>query len=135
MKSSRNKGRPPLKTGRRIKKIDARFTEEEYTQILEMEKQLGISKTELVRLRVLNNAANIVINAAELIGHLDAIGTEMGRAGNNINQLARHANMLAKQGQLSPALIQENNRLLERWVSIQLSMEAALRKLIRKMST
>ena len=72
-------GRPKLKEGGRSKKIDVRFTETEYKVVLELEKELGISKTELVRMRVLNNAGNIVINARELLGLLDDIGAEMGR--------------------------------------------------------
>jgi hypothetical protein len=41
-------GRPPLTEGKRIKKIDARFTEEEYKQIEMLELALGLKKTDLV---------------------------------------------------------------------------------------
>src|SRR5438067_1532438 len=96
------KGRPQLENGKRSKKIDARFTEEEYKIILSLEKTLGISKTEVLRRRVLNNAETTVINAKELITSIDNIFADMGRVGNNINQLARHANTLKLQGALSP---------------------------------
>lgn len=127
------KGRPQLKEGRRNKKIDARFTEDEYKLILELEKELGISKTELVRMRVLNKAGNIVINARELLKHLDSIGAEMGRSGNNINQLARHANTLNVRGALSPEIASNFNELLDGYIKIQQALEVSLRKVIRAM--
>jgi hypothetical protein len=127
-------GRPELKTGKRTKKIDARFTEDEYTQIAALGKELGITKTDFVRMRVLNNAKQIVINSKELIGHLDAIGAEMRRVGNNINQLARHANVLKLQGALSPSVAAKFNELLDGYIKIQQALETALRKIIRAMS-
>jgi len=134
MKSrTKQNGRPLLLKNRRSKKIDVRFTEEEYQLVSHLEQQLGMSKTELVRIRVLENAANLLINAAEMIRQLDSIGSEMKRTGNNINQLARHANTLNKQQRLSPEIIEENNNLLRQWTDLQLLLEATLRKLIRMM--
>jgi hypothetical protein len=134
MKSrTKQNGRPLLLKNKRSKKIDVRFTEEEYLLISSLEQQLGLSKTELVRIRVLKNAANLLINASEMIRQLDEIGIEMNRVGNNINQLARHANILNKQHRLSPEIIDENNSLLRQWTDIQLLLEATLRKIIRMM--
>lgn len=130
----RLQGRPKLKEGRRTKKIDARFTEEEYNLILSMEKELGISKTELVRIRVLNKAARIVINSRELLKLLDQVGAEMGRSGNNINQLARHANTLKLQGSLPPSVASKFNELLETHIRIYQELEVSLRKIIREMA-
>jgi hypothetical protein len=127
------KGRPELKGGKRNKKIDTRFTQDEYDQVLALEKELGINKTELVRMRVLNDAQKIVLNSRELLKHLDAIGAEMGRAGNNINQLARHANTLKLQGALTPAIIIKFNDLMDGYIRIQASLEMALRRIIRAM--
>jgi hypothetical protein len=39
------KGSPVLLEGKRSKKIDARFTEDEYKVVLALEKELGVSKT------------------------------------------------------------------------------------------
>src|ERR1700761_2133766 len=103
--SKKLSGRPPLTEGKRIKKIDARFTEEEYRQIEKLEVAFGLKKSDLVRLRLLENSAAMVVNSKELILSLDEIGTELGRAGNNINQLARYANTLRKKGVLAPAVV------------------------------
>lgn len=125
------KGRPQLESGKRSKKIDARFTEDEYKLILSLESTLGISKTELVRRRVLNEAGATVINAKELIRSLDNIFAEMGRIGNNINQLAKHANTLKLQGALSPLVIEQFDIQFLKYLQIQHQLEISLRKVIR----
>lgn len=122
-----------MKTGKRCRKIDARFTNEEYELILELERELGISKTELIRMRVLHNARHTVINAKDLIVQLDAIGAEMGRAGNNINQLAKHANTMKLLGEVPPAVWIKFNDLLEQYIEAQRALEVSLRKIIRLM--
>jgi ABC-type transporter Mla subunit MlaD len=127
------KGRPAKTEGRRTKKIDARFTEEEYRKIEELEKTLGLKKTELVRIRLLESSVNLVINAKELIRELDAAGAELGRSGNNINQLARHANILYKRGQLSPEVVTSFNELMTKYTRNQQALEKALRKILRAM--
>lgn len=127
------RGRPQKDNGKRTKKIDTRFTEDEYRLILDLEKELGISKTDLIRLRVLENAPNVVVNAAALIGDLDAIGAELGRSGNNINQLAHYANVLKKRGVLSAVVIERFNLLFETYNRQHKELIIALRQVIRQM--
>jgi uncharacterized protein (DUF1778 family) len=125
------KGRPAMAEGRRTKKVDARFTEDEYKLIQEMEKQLGIRKTDLVRSRVLQNASNIIINAKELIIQLDNIGSELGKSGNNINQLAKYANTLQRKNIASPIVMERFNALFQTYLSNQAQLDVALRQIIR----
>ena len=129
------KGRPKQAEGKRIKKIDARFTDAEYAVVVELEKQLGICKTDLIRLRVLHQAQNVLVNAKEMILLLDSIGSELGRSGNNINQLARYANILKKQGVLSPVITDRFNFLMATYLDQQKALEVALRKIIRLLGT
>jgi len=124
-------GRPLKTEGKRTKKIDARFTEDEFKVVLELEKTLGISRTDLVRTRLLQNAPLTVINAKELIALLDSIGTELGHCGNNINQLAKYANVLNKYGRLSPVVMERFNLLFEDYTENQKKLEISLRKIIR----
>jgi hypothetical protein len=133
--TAKQKGRPALAEGTRTKKIDARFTEAEYKVIEELEKTLGIRKTDLVRTRLLQNAKVAVINAKELIDHLDLIGAELGRSGNNINQLARYANILKKKGVLSPMVMERFNIQFEQYIGHQKLLEDAMRKILRAMSS
>jgi hypothetical protein len=118
---------------KRIKKIDARFTEAEYKLVLEMEKTLGIRKTDLVRNGLLKNSKSVIINAKELMCQLQEAGAGLGRSGNNINQLARYANTLNKKDILSPVVVERFNILLGQYLDNQKELETALRKIIRAM--
>lgn len=126
-------GRPKLENGKRTKFINVRFTEKEYKTVEELEIELGISKTELIRQRILSNADKTVVNAKVLIKSLDDIGAELGRVGNNINQLARHANTLKLQNALNPIVVEKYNQLFEDYIQVQQSLETALRKMLRSM--
>lgn len=128
-------GRPPLKEGKRTRFVNVRFTEDEFKDIVELEQQLGISRTELIRMRVLADSHKIIINSRVLIKHLDNAGAEMGRIGNNINQLAKHANVLSLKGQLDPLVINRFNNLFNDYIKVQQAMEAAFRKIIRAMGS
>jgi hypothetical protein len=126
-------GRPLMTDGKRTKKVDARFTEDEYKIVLALEKELGVKKSDLVRTRLLQNAPVVVVNAKEIIRQLDNIGTELGRSGNNINQLAKYGNILIKNDKVSPVIIERFNFLFEQYINNQRGLEIVLRKVIRIM--
>ena len=117
----------------RIRIIKARLTEEEFKQLLDMEKQLNLSRTEIIRSRVLYNSNTVLVNANDLLQVLTQVGTELGRAGNNINQLARHANVLNKQGLISELVIRDFNELFGNYIKSQQEIEKVFRQLIRLM--
>jgi hypothetical protein len=73
----------------------------------------------------------VLINSKELIRKLDEIGTELGRAGNNINQLAHYANLLKLKGALAPTLIGHFCELLEKYGRHQEALESAMRRIIK----
>ncbi len=120
-----------MESGKRTRKIDVRFTEDEYEAILEMERTLDIRKTDLVRTRLLQDVRLTIVNAKELITLLNSIGAEIGRCGNNINQLAKYANVLTLKGVLSPVVSERFNLLFEQYIGNQQALEIALRKVIR----
>ncbi|MDB5118762.1 MAG: Bacterial mobilization protein MobC [Mucilaginibacter sp.] len=126
-------GRPKLKEGKRTKFINVRFTEEEFKEVAALEKQLGITKADLIRMRILSDAKKTVINSKELIHHLDKVGAELGRIGNNINQLAKHANVLRLKVGLNPVIISDFNELFEDYIKVQKLLEISFRKIIRAM--
>lgn len=117
----------------KTRRFELRLSEGELQQFLELERFLGISRSDIVRIRVLKNSQGILINTKELMKVLDSTGAELGRAGNNINQLARHANVLAKQGILNHEIISEFNILLTSYISVQQELEKIMRQLIRLM--
>lgn len=126
-------GRPKLKEGKRTKFINVRFTEAEYKEVSALEKELGVSKTDFIRMRILSDAKKTIVNSRDLLKYLDSAGAEMGRIGNNINQLAKHANTLKLKGALNPGIIEQFNRLFEEYIRVQQQFEIALRKIIRAM--
>lgn len=127
----RQLGRPHKVCGKRDKKIDVRFTSDEFELILKLEKTLGISKADLIRNRILAGSDRVIVNAEQLMGALDLLGTEMGRAGNNINQLSRYANALNRQGILSVVVAERFNILLLNYQELQKRLEVLLRRMIR----
>ena len=132
-KHKRKPGRPPLLTGKRTRLIKAKLTEDEYNRLLEIQKASGLNRMELIRRQVLGSHKAITVNAKGLLAALDAIGAELGRAGNNINQLARHANLLNRQGRLTPEVVAEFNRLFNGYIHIQRELEKTTRQVLRSM--
>lgn len=108
-----------------------RLTESEEQQLVNLEKQLGIPRSVIVRKRVLENSALLMANTQNLLTTLDNIGTELGRSGNNINQLARHANVLNKRGLLNESVVKEFNQLFRDYARIRNDTEKSLRQIIR----
>lgn len=98
-----------------------------------METALGISKTKLVRFRLLENGTGLIINAKELIRQLNQIGTELGRSGNNLNQLAHYANVLYRKNILSPVVVERFNLLMEDHLKSRAELNTSLRKIIRSL--
>jgi len=132
MAKPRNKpGRPEKITGKRTKIIKAKLTEDEFKEVVAIEKALGINRMELIRMRVLHQSKKVLINGDLLLRQLDSLGAEMGRCGNNINQLARHANTLNNRGLLSEHVIIDFNILFRDYIRIRGYTEKALRQIIR----
>ena len=131
MSNRKLNGRPPLKEGKRSFRVTARFSEEEYKIVQELEKTLGVNRTEIVRSRLLQNGAAILVNAKEMIRELDRIGTELGRSGNNINQLAHYANILVLKEVFSDGVIGRFNEHFERHLEQRRELDTLLRKIIR----
>jgi len=132
-KPRKKAGRPPMLTGKRTRIIKAKLTDDEFKALLDIQKTSGMNRMELIRKRVLGGGTAVTVNIKELFTMLDAIGAELGRAGNNINQLARHANLLNRQGRLTPEVTTEFNRLLSGYIRIQRELEKTLRQLLRAM--
>jgi hypothetical protein len=130
----KRKGRPLKTEALRAFKIDVRFTKEEYTLITEMARTLGISKTTLVRSKVLHEGKGTIINARQLLRELTDTGAALGRSGNNLNQLAHYANILRLKDILSPVVAERFNLLFEQHLQQRAALEKSLRKLIRTLS-
>ncbi len=127
----RKGSRKPTAHEQRTRRFELRLSEAERSQFLELEKALGLSRADIVRIRVLQHSKRMLVNTTEVMKLLDSIGTEIGRSGNNINQLAKHANILRQQGMLHVALISDLIPLLTEYVRLQRELEQSIRQLIR----
>ncbi|WP_185212279.1 plasmid mobilization relaxosome protein MobC [Sphingobacterium mizutaii] len=128
---NRKGNRKPTTHEQRTRRFELRLSEVERAQFLELEKALGLSRADIVRIRVLQHSKKMLVNTTEIMKLLDSIGTEIGRSGNNINQLAKHANTLQQQGMLHDVLIRDLIPLLTEYVRLQRELEQSIRQLIR----
>jgi len=128
-------GRPHLKNGKRTKKISVRFSEEEFSTILSLEKLLGLKRTNIIRKRVLEVDVQLIFDGRSVLSSIDQIGLELSRTGNNINQLARYANILNKQRVLSPVIFTRYIKELDRHSLHLKNLNLEIKKILRLMSS
>lgn len=128
---NRKGNRKPTAQEQRTRRFELRLSEAERAQFLELEKALGLSRADIVRIRVLQHSKRMLVNTTEVMKLLDSIGTEIGRSGSNINQLAKHANTLRQQGMLHASVISDLIPLLTEYVRLQRELEQSIRQLIR----
>lgn len=114
-------------------RFELRLTPDERDSFIALEKKLGINRSDIVRIRVLRETVPLVADAGKILELLDSTGSEMGRAGNNINQLARHANVLNKRAMLGPLVISEFNDLFSQYILLQRKLDREIRQLLRLM--
>lgn len=125
-------GRPPLEDDERkhaIIKVYCQLSEKE--TILSEAKSSGLSVSDYAKRRLFGQ--KVIMNYHELFKELHEIGTEFSRAGNNINQLAKHANALNKMGKLDNSVIDMLTLLLEDYVKKKEEVRVVLRKVIREL--
>jgi len=125
----------PFKTetqkNNRVFRFELRLTENEKAQFLALEKSLGINRSEIVRNRVLNHSSRILVDSKTILQMLDKLGSELGRSGNNINQLARHINTLKLQGKMEPGELSRFPSLIADYIKYQRQIEQEFRNLMR----
>ncbi|MFF5380894.1 plasmid mobilization protein [Pedobacter suwonensis] len=130
--TGKKNGRPLKLKGKRTRFIKARVSEEEYALIRSLWISLGLKESDFLRVKILNSSSvSMKVNTSEVLKRLDDIGAEIGRSGNNINQLARHANFLNKRGMLSNEVIEKFNELFSNYISLFREMEKSTRALLR----
>lgn len=127
-------GRLPLKGEYKSKIVQARVTEEEFRSLHKQATYTGLTMTTLIRNKLLGTQKQQFVNAKDLLQQLDAIGTEIGRTGNNINQLARHANALVKHQKSPISILDDFIPLFKSYIQQQNRLEKHLRKLLRMMA-
>jgi len=128
------KGGRPKVSDRKRKSSYVRFrcSEEEKKQIISLSKTYGVSMTDYIMRKALD--MKLVTNHLQMMNEIHALGTELARSGNNINQLAKHVNALNKAGRLDQMFLPQLADLLEKHHRKQDEIRTAIRKITREMS-
>jgi len=133
-RNARTGGRKKLPTIElKTKKLQMHVTEIEYKKIQILYHASG-NKTvsDFMRALVLDDTkSNSIINNVELIKHLDVIGIEIGRIGNNINQFAKYANIQIKSGKVNTSVIIDFIEVMDRYMQERRELSKAYRALVR----
>ena len=115
------------------KQLKVFVTEAEYNQINNEFEASGLkSRSHYLRKRLLNDGKQaLAINPIEFLKQLDKIGTEIGRIGNNMNQVAKYSHILAHEGNLSDGPVKEFNKLMEEYMKSRRELVKAYRAVVR----
>ena len=129
-------GRKKLPMGEHVcVKLQLHVTEAEKRSIDEAFADSGNnSMSDYLRRRLVspkNNASNV--NEKILLGQLDTIGTEIGRIGNNMNQIARYANSLSLRRDIDVHPIRQFNKLMDEYMSVRRELVKAYRAIARSL--
>jgi hypothetical protein len=76
----------------------------------------------------------VIHQPKELLARLDTIGTEIGHIGNNINQLAKIAHLIEKEGKLPVSPIAQFNKVMVSYNELLKELSSAYRRLLRNLS-
>ncbi|QJD98565.1 plasmid mobilization relaxosome protein MobC (plasmid) [Mucilaginibacter robiniae] len=129
---NRNKGGRPVKhQGQKIKQAHLRLTEEQHKTLAKIEKETGINRTDLFIKRVLEDQSFLITK--DVVITLSELGGALGKVGNNINQLAKHANTVSKNNTLSPKIFEEHSKLMTEYLDFQAEIHKVLRQMYRVM--
>ncbi|WP_286850679.1 MULTISPECIES: plasmid mobilization protein [Sphingobacterium] len=127
-------GGRPLKDSicKRTAEIKIRCLDQEKEKIRSLSKMHGLNMSDYILKAALDQKT--WGNYKELHAELHRIGTEFSRAGNNINQLAKHANALNKIGRLDKTIIEQLNLILTDYVKENEAVRIILRKIVRELT-
>lgn len=117
----------------KIKKLQMYVTAEEYNKFLSLVQASGRRTiADFLRDIVLNekNSYNLT-NKVELLRHLDILGKELSKIGNNINQIARYANIQIKSGKTDTKTIIDFIEVMDKYMLTRRELTKAYRSMVR----
>ena len=118
---------------KRAIKLQAHVTVIEYEKLNDQFRATGIRYfSDYLRLMILDRGkARSITNKQELIKQLDKIGIQISRIGNNINQIAKYANIQLKSGKIDQRTMDRFNSLMEEYLNEERNLIRAYRALAR----
>lgn len=95
-------------------RIEVRCLKKEKEMIVELAKSFDLSITDYILKSCLNK--KLVVNKIQMFDEFLKLNNELGMSGNNINQLAKHANRINKVGEIDQSVINTMIVLLEKYL-------------------
>ncbi len=124
-------GRPRKETGKKDRRVVVYLTEEELAILVALEKETGLTRSILFIGRVLDEQDYFVTR--DVIQQLASIGQSVGRVGNNINQLAKQANLAMKNQYFPPSILEAFNKQMWKHFDNQTELHKLFRQMYRVM--
>jgi hypothetical protein len=128
----RHPGRKPLPSGHAHgQSIKFWVTPTEKQNLEKLAQTAGVSLSQYCRGKIFDTVPLYRTNPRELIHMMNRLSAEMHPVGNNINQLARHANTTAKLGAAEGPNLEELNKLIALFTKQQAIISEAFIKFLR----
>ena len=127
-------GRKKLQTNqRRNIKLQVHVTNPEFDRIEILFQDSGERYlSDYLRILILDERkSRRMINKKDLIKQLDRIGIQISRIGNNINQIAKYANIQLKSGKIDQRTLNNFNDQMEQYLKVQQNLVKTYRALTR----
>src|SRR5690606_41856249 len=86
-----------------------RLCDPEIRDLDRLKEKYGLTRSDLIRKFLLEEKGPLSVNLKESLEVMSELAAEQGRANNNINQLARHANQSLRPTQSNPTLFARSN--------------------------
>lgn len=77
----------------------------------------------------------LIFDGRSVLASIDQIGLELSRTGNNINQLAKYANILNKQRVLSPVIFTRYSKELDKHSLLLKNLNLEIKKILKLMGS
>lgn len=125
-------GRIPLDKDDLRRPYKVYLNDKESKILLEQQEVLGFKNlSQYMRFKLLKDKKRMIyVNPVELLKQMDIYGIEMGRIGNNINQLSKHANRLNKENKLDNNIIEDLTRSLEEYNNLKSKILMSFNKIL-----
>ncbi|WP_413998675.1 plasmid mobilization protein [Flavobacterium sp. W1B] len=127
-------GRPKLEKSlqRKLHSVKCYCTEEEKKQIIFIASQFNFTVSEYLLIKSLDK--RVVSNRIEMIASLDTLNLELFKGGNNINQLAKHANRIKNANGLDQTLFMNFINLLNIYVKKTNDIKSIINSIYRELA-